>query len=449
MQLAEELEYFPGFVVPDAIDRFRDHIDPVWVEEALAATGTATVRRRRLPAEQVLWLVVGMALLRNESIERVAMMLNLAMPAAKGDAVAKSALSQARKRLGEEPLAYLFAVTAAAWATASADRHRWQGLSLYGVDGTTLRVPDTPENWEGFGGQSSNGERAGSAYPTVRVFAVMALRSHLLSAVRFADYKTGELTLADDVWEELPDNSLLIGDRNFLVARMLNAVTTSGQNRHWLTRAKSRTRLRTIKRFGRNDRLVEIELSDQTRRKYPELPALWQARAITYKRRGFDAVTLLTSLVDSELYPPAEIVALYHERWEIELGYDEIKTHMLERQEAIRSRTPDGVRQELWGIMLAYNLVRVEMERAADDADVEPTRISFVNALAMIRNAWVAWSTQPLAPGRIPAALLDLRRNLKLLLLPERRTKRRYPREVKLKMSGYKKKWSKRDKDLK
>lgn len=449
MDLAEQLECFPGVVVPEAMDRFRAHIDPVWVEEALVATGTATVRRRRLPAEQVLWLVVGMALLRNESIERVATMLNLAMPSANGEAVARSALAQARKRLGEDPVAYLFAVTAAAWAPASADRHRWRGLALYAADGTTLRVPDTPENWEAFGGQSTNGERAGSAYPTVRLLAVMAVRSHLLSAVRFADYKTGELSLANEVWDELPDDSVLIGDRNFLVAHVLHAVTTSGQNRHWLTRAKSQTRLRTIKRFGRNDRLVEIQLSDQTRRKYPALPAVWQARAVTYKRRGFDAVTLLTSLVDSDQYPAAEIVALYHERWEIELGYDEIKTHMLERQEAIRSRTPDGVRQELWGIVLAYNLVRVEMERAADEAGVEPTRISFVNAVAMIRVAWIAWSTKPLAPGRIPAALLNLRRDLKLLVLPERRTKRRYPREVKLKMSGYKKKWSKRDKDLK
>ena len=79
---------------------------------------------------------------------------------------------------------------------------------------------------------------------------------------------------------------------------------------------------------------------------------------------------------------------------------------MLDRQEAIRSRTPAGVRQELWGIALAYNLVRLEMERAADEAGVEPNRISFVNALALIRNAWLAWSTPPLAPGRIPEGLL-------------------------------------------
>ena len=97
---------------------------------------------------------------------------------------------------------------------------------------------------------------------------------------------------------------------------------------------------------------------------------------------------LLTSLLDPEEYPAAEIVALYHERWEIELGYDEIKTHMLARQETIRSKTPQGVRQEIWGIAIAYNLVRLEMERAADEAKVEPTRISFVYALSLVCREW-------------------------------------------------------------
>ena len=110
---------------------------------------------------------------------------------------------------------------------------------------------------------------------------------------------------------------------------------------------------------------------------------------------------------------------------------------MLAREETIRSRTPEGVRQELWGIALAYNLVRVEMEHAADEAGVEPTRISFVNALALVRYTWLISSTPPLAPGKIPARLMDLRRQLGLLVLPERRPERSYPRAVKIKMSNY------------
>lgn len=438
MHLREALECVHAFVPAD-LDRFRAHIDPTWIEEALAVTGTATVRRRRLPAEQVLWLVVGMALMRNESIERVAALLNLALPGGQ-EGLAKSTIAQARQRLGEDPMAYLFVVTAAVWATESAARHRWRGLSVYAADGTTLRVPDAPDNWRAFGGQHGNGLRNGSAYPTVRLVALMAARSHLLSAVRFADYHMGEPTLSRELWRELPDDSVTLVDRNFLVANELTHLERAGRNRHWLTRAKSTTRLRTITRLGSNDRLVEIQLSEQTRRAHPDLPTVWKVRAIKYQRKGFRPSILLTSLLDPEAYPAAEIVALYHERWDIELGYDEVKTHLLAREETIRSRTPTGVRQEIWGIALAYNLVRLEMERAADEAGVEPNRISFVNALSLIRNAWIVWSTPPLAPGRIPEGLLDLRRHLKLLLLPERRPDRAYPRAVKIKMSAYNRK---------
>jgi catechol 2,3-dioxygenase-like lactoylglutathione lyase family enzyme len=117
----------------------------------------------------------------------------------------------------------------------------------------------------------------------------MALRSHLLSAVRFADYGTGEISLAEELWRELPDDSLTIVDRNFLVADLLTNLVRSGANRHWLTRAKSTTKLKTVRRLGPDDELVEIELSPQTRRRVPELPAVWQARAIRYQRKGFAA----------------------------------------------------------------------------------------------------------------------------------------------------------------
>lgn len=438
MRLDEAFDLLPD-VVPE-IGELRRHIDPVWIEEALEATGTASMRRRRLPAEQVLWMVIGMALMRNDSIKRVVEFLDLALPSPRNTAIAPSAIAQARQRLGEDPVAYLFAVTAAKWATESAARHRWRGLAVYGVDGTTLRVPDSPENWEAFGGQKGNGLRNGSAYPTVRVLGVMALRSHLLSAVVFSDYATGEMTLAQGLERELPDDSLLIGDRGFLSASFLTKIVGSGHNRHWLTRAKTQTRLRTVRRLGRNDELAEIVLSDATRRAHPNVPATWQVRAIKYQRKGFRPSTLLTSLIDAAAYPSKEIVALYHERWEIEIAYDEIKTHMLAREEAIRSRTPAGVRQEIWGIALAYNLVRLEMERAADEAGVEPTRISFVNALALCRYTWLISATPPLAPGKIPSRLKDLRRQLNLLLLPPRRSERVYPRLVKIKMSNYNRK---------
>jgi transposase IS4-like protein/DDE family transposase len=439
MSFADELESLPESLVPAEFGRFRQHVDPAWIEEALAATGTASMRRRRLPADQVLWLVLGMGLLRNESIDRIVATLDLALPVPDGSTTAKSAIAQARKRLGDEPLEYLFATTADRWAHDSAARHRWRGLALYGVDGTVLRVPDSPDNWREFGGHPGNGSRPGSAYPQVRLVALMALRSHLLASSWFGAYSTGETTYADGFWRELPDDSLTIVDRGFLIVDELCALARSGTNKHWLIPAKSTTQIKRLRKLGAKDWLVEIALSEQTRNAYPDLPFVVLARAITYRKKGFPDRTLLTSLGNAERYPAQEIVRLYHERWELEIGYDEVKTHLLDRQEAIRSRTPIGVRQEIWGILIAYNLVRLEMERAADEAEVEPSQISFVNAVALIRFCWLISSTPPLAPGKNGQRLLDLRRQLKLLVLPPRRP-RQAPRVVKVKMSKFKRK---------
>ena len=443
MRLGQALEATSS-IVPEQFERFREHIDPVWIEESLCATGFASLRRRRLPADQVVWLILGMALMRNESIQRVALLLGLTMPSGgQSKPAASSALTQARQRLGEEPMEHLFALTGSEWATRSARAHAWRGLAVYLIDGTTLRVPDSEQNWATFGGQVGNGSRAGSAYPTVRLVALMTARAHLLAAVNFGPYKTGEITLAAELWAKLPEESLVIGDRNFGTIRDLYRISSGAAGRHWLVRGKQQ-KFRVVRRLGKNDDLVELTVTKAMRANGPELPPTLLMRALRYQRPGFKPVLLLTSLLDPKLYPATELIALYHERWEIELGYDELKTHLLAREEAIRSRTAEQVRQELWGILVAYNLVRVEMERAAKEAGVEPTRISFVNALSMIRNAWIVWSTQPVAPGRIPAHLLDLRRHIGFLLLPERRPERRNPRVVKIKMSNYDKKWVRR-----
>ena len=135
---------------------------------------------------------------------------------------------------------------------------------------------------------------------------------------------------------------------------------------------------------------------------------------------------------------------MYHERWELELAYDEIKTEMLDREEAIRSLKPAGVEQELWGILLAFNLVRLEMQSIAHEENINPTRISFVESLRLIRTEWEWLSVAK--PGMIPKRLAVLRRNVKRYILPERR-KRSYPRYAKLKFSHHN--WKKPAKKLK
>ena len=438
MRLMSSLDVLAGLPEPQDLSQLQKDLDPDWIETALRITGTATIRSRRLPSPQVIWLVIGMALFRNKAITEVANSLDLALPTPSGGpTAAPSAVSQARGRLGEEPLAWLFARCAEEWAHASANRDRWRGLALYGVDGTTFRVPDSDDNREHFG--LANSVRGTSGYPLVRLAALMALRSHLIVNAAFGPYRQGEHTYAAELWQTLPNNSLAINDRNFLAAGVLISLQRSGSNRHWLVPAKCNTKWRRLKRFSKNDELVEMTVSSAARRQDPSLPLTWTARAIRYCRKGFRPRTLLTSLLDPLKYPAVEIVELYHERWELELGYDEMKTEMLAAtRQPLRSQTPVRIRQEIWGILIAYNLVRLEMERIADEAEVPPTRISFVAVFSIICNEFLWCSIA--SPGAIPRHLHDLRAQVKLFILPHRRPGRAYPRAVKIKMSNYAKK---------
>jgi hypothetical protein len=296
-----------------------------------------------------------------------------------------------------------------------------------------VRVPDSPENRAHFGGQR---HRSGdSGYPLARVATLMALRTHQLAAMRFGPYANGETTLAKTLWAVVPDHALVIVDRGLWDGSALFPLQDHGANRHWLTRTRSNLKWRTLQILGPEDEIVEMEPHHNVRRREPSVPKCWQMRAIRYQRRGFPPQTLLTSMLDPKAFPAREIIALYHERWELELGYGEVKTRMLERYEAIRSRKPAGVGQELWGVALAYNLVRLEMARIAAEAGVPPTRISFVMALNLIRDEW-SWCVHT-SPGAIPRHLRDLREKVARFVLPLRRADRSFPRAVKLKMSNY------------
>ena len=415
------------------LPKFIASLDPEWIDEALAATGTATIRRRRLPAEQVVWLVIGMGIFRDLSMRELVSTMDLALPGSRGIRVAPSSIVQARERLGDEPLRWLFERTANTWAHASAKTHAWRGLALYGADGTTVRVPDSVENRAHFGGQDTRWDST-SGYPLVRLVSLMALRSHILAGARFGPYAKSEGALAEELWPLIPDHSLAIVDRNFFSARTLIGLERGGIERHWLTRARSTLSYTRIERFAAGDELVELNVSSEALKKDSSMPKTWRMRAIRYKRRGFKPQLLLTSLLDPKRFPAAEIVALYHERWEIELGYNEVKRVMLAREETTRSKSPRGVAQELWGLAIAYNLVRFEAERVAADAGVPPVRVSFVAALNFIESALRTWGTD--SAGRLPERLRQLREDLGHFILPERRD-RSYPRAVKIKMSNY------------
>jgi hypothetical protein len=392
-------------------------IPRAWIQEALAATGIVTARKRRLPAEQVPWMVVGMSLFGDLAIEAIVDRMQLALADRSGKPVSKSAIVGARERVGPAPIQWLFCETANTWAHASARSDAWRGLSLYAVDGTTLQVPEAVR--ETYGGRAGPGEST-SAFPSVRLVALMAVRSHLLAGARFGRFEMHEQTLAWDLWSDVPDDSLTLVDRGYIGAPVFCRLTQEGNNRHWLTRAMSKMRWKEVERFGEGDMLVEIAVPLVTRRAHPEIPESYRARVIDYRHGDSPGQRLLTSLLDPVAYPANELIELYHERWEIELGYDELKTHQISNRAVLRSRTPAGIEQEIWGLLLAYNLVRFQMERIAETLGVPPTRISFVGSLLLIQN-WLWTRAAFYSPGKARRHLDDLHAKAKRLLLPNRR----------------------------
>jgi hypothetical protein len=215
--------------------------------------------------------------------------------------------------------------------------------------------------------------------------------------------------------EQVPAHSVTLLDRGFVNYHLLYQIRSGGEDRHWLVRGKKNLKWTVVKKLGRGDDLVEIEFSPALRKEHPELPRTFRARVVRYHRKGFRPQFLLTSLLDPKKYPATEIAELYHERWELELGYDEIKTHALEREEAIRSKTPERITQEVWGLAVAYNLVRHEMEAVAIDRGLPPSRISFLRSLRLIRDLFY-WA-EVASPGKLPKMIRDTRIKIGALVL--------------------------------
>ncbi len=230
MKLGEALLATSEQNVAESFELFSRTLDMEWVKAALDACGTATVRRRKMPAEFAVWMVIGMALLRDRSIDEVVHHLSLVLPqAGLPGRISHSSACEARTRIGCGALAWLFIHSANKWAQASADALRWRGLAVYGVDGTTLSVPDTAENDHGFGRPANAGGDA--AYPQLRLVALMVLRSHLLANVCAGPYRTGETTLAQKLWEDLPDDALVILDKGYINYALFWRIQRDGVSR--------------------------------------------------------------------------------------------------------------------------------------------------------------------------------------------------------------------------
>lgn len=431
MNLNSSLVALSDGTLPTSFEGLRSHLPLKWIQSCLAKPGIATLRRRKLPVDRVVWLLVGMALYRNRPIPEIVQRLDLVLPGEGGKkrSVAKGAITPARDRLGVEPLRGLFEATAKRWAGESSGRYLWRGLEVLGIDATTMRVPDSPANRAEFQAHSRSG------YPLVRLAVLMGLRSRLALDCSFSGCRTSETALAKDLLDSIPDNSITILDRYFHNYSIWNSIHREEQDRHWLVRARDDLRVwKVIKCFGPGDELAEIRVTPNTLARNPGLPETIRVRVIRYQRAGFKPRTLLTSLLDPVRYPGREIAELYHERWELELAYNEIKTRTLERCEAIRSQSPERVKQEILGLMIAYNLVRREMEGLALELKLPPNRISFRATQLLMRDLFY-WA-EVASPGKLPAMVEKMRLDLRDFVLPPRR-KRRYPRLVKMRTWKY------------
>lgn len=418
-----------GDLSPDTFVRFGQLIPHEWIEQALQDTGTASLRRRRLPAERLIWLVIGLALFRNEPVWHIVRQLGLALGTQEQVVPVPSASVQGRQRLGEAPLAHLFDQVSRAWCEAGPGANaRFQGLRVMAVDGVVWSVQDTPEHRETFGGGRS--QHGDGSWPQVRAVCLMDVHTHLIRAVSFGAYTTGELNYASALMAATPDHSLTIFDRAYYSAAFLRQWQQAGEQRHWLMRAKNPLRYEVVRTLGEGDEWVRLPVSPQARKKQADLPAFWEARLIVCP----SGRRYLTSLAEPAQYPAARVTACYRERWEIELGFREIKQGLQANNTVLRSKRADMVRQEVWGLLIAYNVLRWEIHQAANDMKVPPTRLSF-QGLAQAIVAELRYA--PLeTPGAFPKRLDRLRKQARVYLLPPRR-KRTCPREVKRRPQKY------------
>lgn len=427
MYLQEQLNHTLDRIPAD-LSRLSELIDPKWIEQALAATGKASIRKRKLPAEQVVWLVIGLALFRNQPIWHVVRQLDLCLD--QDQCIAPSAAVQGRQRLGSEPLAQLFTQLVHAWG------HQTQsptcfGLRMLAVDGVVWSTPDTPENRQALGRERDSQHGAG-AWPQIRAVCLMDTHSHELLDARMGGMDKGELTLAASL--QAPDHSLTVFDRAYFSAAHLLAWQSAGHQRHWLMRARDNLRYEVLHTHERGDQLICMPSSPRAQQLHPHLPATWQARLIEVEIAG-KTRRFITSLLDAQRYSAKELAQSYCQRWEIELGFREIKQSLQGSAPVLRSKQPDLVRQELWGVLIAYTLLRRLMRLMARAIKVEPLRIGFhVAAIAIIEVLRFA----PLeSAGTLPRRLATLFEQAHLFVLPPRRTERSFPRAVKRRLSKY------------
>ncbi len=255
-------------------EQLSSFLDPAIIDEAFIEAGVATVRKRRLPLEAVMWTVIGMSLFRQESVWNIATKMDIALPG-KNPLVAPSAMVQARQRLGVDAVKTVFMKMAAQWYQ-SQQFETWSGLNLLAVDGVVWRTTDTPENREKYGSAST--QHGDTSFPQIRMVCHMELTSHQLINSVFDKYKSNEMVLAEQLIDDTPNHSLTLFDKGYYSLGLLNRWNSRGEERHWLIPARKGLQFEIIRTLGRNDKLVRLATTAQARKRFDDLPEHIEAR---------------------------------------------------------------------------------------------------------------------------------------------------------------------------
>lgn len=375
------------------------------VDVVLEQTNRASVRERDLPAHVVVYYVIALALYMRSSYREVLRCLLegvqwLLDPSAPVKVAGKSGISQARSRLGAEPVKALYDSVVAPIAetqTRGAWFRQWRLVSL---DGSTLDVADTAKNEQAFGRPGAS--RGGSAFPKIRFVALLENGTHVLWAARMDKYATDELTLAEDVVPALRKGMLCLADRFFPSYKLWKSATHTGADLLWRTRKNAR--LEMDRRLSDGSYLSRIYPTTSDRRNQRKSIAV---RVIDYR---LDEVPdsepiyrLITTILDPAQAPAKELAALYHERWEIETALDELKTHLRGAQIVLRSKTPELVQQEFFGLLMAHFAIRGLMHEAALKAEEDPDRLSFLHAVRVVQRRMARFAAIPPSAKKNPA----------------------------------------------
>ena len=367
------------------------------VRGVLEKSGRASVRERDLPAHVVVYYVIALALYMRSSYREVLRCLLegvqwLLDPSAAVKVAGKSGISQARSRLGVEPVQALYesvVVPIAERRTKGAWYREWRLVSL---DGSTLDVADTSENEEEFGRPGVS--RGASAFPKLRFVGLLENGTHVLWAAQMAPYATDEITLAQQVVPSLQKGMLCLADRFFPSYQLWQAAAKSGADLLWRTRHNAR--LDVDRRLPDGSYLSRIYRSTSDRRNRRQAIVV---RAIDYRLKDVPEAEpvyrLITTILDPTQASAKELAALYHERWEIETALDELKTHLRGAQIVLRSKTPELAKQEFYGLLMAHFAIRGLMHEAALQADEDPDRLSFVHAVHVVQRRMPRFTAIP------------------------------------------------------